>query len=816
MDLPTTRNDNATGSPVIENKKTGTSTNFIKKINLESVSFYVFLSTIFLVPIAFFPSPYAPLDLVKIVVLSVCILISTIVYVATCLKNKSIVIPRPDVAYASLFFLVGIIISSFLSTHVLKSFIGQGFEATTTSFIFLMCIAAFLTTRFVIKDATVIFKIYTAILSSFIVIVLFHMFRLIGGADFLSLGFLQGLTSTILGKWYDIAIFAGITGLLAYLSIKFLVLSKGIKKILVTLLLVSIATLVIVNFKLVWIALALIFLSLGIYEYSIKSSKTSGIKGVFSRVPIITLVLCIISILGAWNVNLIAAPLSKYLKIEHSEIILPWQLTLDITADTLKESPFFGAGPNRFGYQYLRYKPVDINQTPFWNSEFTSGFGVLPTLVTNLGIVGFVLLTIFSVFFVRGGIRMLKKASDPLAIFFATSSFFIASFLWLMNMIYIPSHALIFLTFVFTGICIAIPLRNQEGSVKKWEYKKIVPIATTIALILLVVWMGVYAKKITAVSYFQKGIRELNLTSSVSSAQKNFEKALAWDKSDVYYQALSEINILKINSLTQEIQTENAKNPEAPLDQKKIDQIMNLINQSVNYTKSAEKMDPLNHYNYIAEARISEIASSFKIPNAYESTKNAYANALKTNPYNPSTYLNLARLEVTQNKLTDARQYVGRALQMKQNYTEAVYLLSQIQVANGQLKDAITSVRIATEITPTEPTLFFQLGILEYNDKNYGGAVVSLEKALKLNGQYANAKYFLGLSYARVGRNAEAITQFEDLVKSNPDNVEVSFILNNLKEGKSPFSDVKPPIDNKPEKRKVLPVIEKTKGKDTK
>ena len=40
----------------------------------------------------------------------------------------------------------------------------------------------------------------------------------------------------------------------------------------------------------------------------------------------------------------------------------------------------------------------------------------------------------------------------------------------------------------------------------------------------------------------------------------------------------------------------------------------------------------------------------------------------------------------------------------------------------------------------------------------------------------------------------------------NPDNKEVEFILKNLKEGRAPFMNAEPPIDDKPEKRKTLPV----------
>jgi hypothetical protein len=68
----------------------------------------------------------------------------------------------------------------------------------------------------------------------------------------------------------------------------------------------------------------------------------------------------------------------------------------------------------------------------------------------------------------------------------------------------------------------------------------------------------------------------------------------------------------------------------------------------------------------------------------------------------------------------------------------------------------------------------------------------------------------LGLSYARLGRSIDAIQQFEKILETNSDNQEVQFILDNLRAGKSPFADVKPPVDNKPEQRKNLPVKEKT------
>ena len=156
-----------------------------------------------------------------------------------------------------------------------------------------------------------------------------------------------------------------------------------------------------------------------------------------------------------------------------------------------------------------------------------------------------------------------------------------------------------------------------------------------------------------------------------------------------------------------------------------------------------------------------------------------------------------------------AKDYIGQALRQKNNYTDAIFLLAQIQVQEGNIKDAINSVAAASYLAPNDSGIFFQLGLLRYNDKNYAGAVDAFKKATDLNPAYANAKYFLGISYQKTNRLKEAIKEFSDLKASNPDNKEVELILENLTAGREPFANATPPIDNKPEKRSALPVSEK-------
>jgi tetratricopeptide (TPR) repeat protein len=167
----------------------------------------------------------------------------------------------------------------------------------------------------------------------------------------------------------------------------------------------------------------------------------------------------------------------------------------------------------------------------------------------------------------------------------------------------------------------------------------------------------------------------------------------------------------------------------------------------------------------------------------------------------------LARLAVNRNDLKQAEVYAQQAIQIKNNYLDAYFLLSQIEVATNNINGAIKSVTAASVIDPTNPAIFFQLGLLKYNQGDFAGAIVALERATTMTPDYANAKFFLGLSYEATKEHEKAIKQFEDLIASNPDSKEVAEILANLKAGKSIFTNG---ADSKPEKGKELPLKEKT------
>ncbi len=782
----------------LNNPEQGGSELNITSTKFEKLSLIILLITIILSAIAFSTTSQSPLDGIKATIISIGVLLSGIFYTLALFNKKTIYLPNHPILYGASLVVISTIVSTFFSSNFSKSLFGQGFELTTTSFTLLMFLASFLVIQLVYKNKERLYYLYSSILVTFVLLMIFHIVRLFD-STLLSFGIFASPASSLIGKWSDLGVFSALVLLITFFTLNLTDL-KGIKRIYIwALFVLSFIFVVLVNSPIMWLLLALCFLGFGIYNY--RFQKKSGST---SKISVPTLVLLVVSIvLMVWGSSIVL-PLIKSMKIQSSEINLPWQLSLDIASDVIKNKTLFGAGPNRFVSEFLLNKPQILNQTIFWNVEFNNGSGYIPNFVITNGVFGLISWLLLLVFLFIAGIKNLRELNNESGRFTVISTFFLTGFLWIILFLYNPSHFILFTVFIITGLFVSVSASRMF--IKTFEIKKYTTVIASLLIIILFVWSFSQIKKTVALAYFNSGIRELSSSGiqKIDNIENKFKKAISWDDSDIFYQALSEVNILKINELTQKIQ--NSKTP----DQEQVKSIGELIEKSVNYSKKAIEIDPTNHYNHIALARISELASTLQIPNAYENAKLSYVNAINLNPYNPGLYLNLAKLEASKNNAVDAQRYIGNALQLKQDYIDAIFLLAQIQVSQGKIKDAITSVQVASQINPNDPLLFFQLGFLQYNDKNYTAAVEALSKAISLNDQYANARYFLGLSYARLGKNIDAVQQFEKILETNSDNQEVQFILNNLRTGKSPFADVKPPVDNKPEQRKTLPVKEKT------
>ncbi|MBU6427221.1 tetratricopeptide repeat protein [Patescibacteria group bacterium] len=779
---------------------------------LSKAAYYIFLATVILAPIVFIPSQYLALDLAKTVVIVMGVLASAVCYGIVILKEREITLPPKTIFWTSILIAISLVVSSLISIHVGKSLFGQGFEVGTAGFILALFVSALVAFETIRRDQGRTLAVYGILGIIFAVFFVLHALRLLIGPSFLSMSVLTAATSTLLGNWNDLGMFSIMILIISSSALFLLPLTKKMKWIYGIVALSAIASAFLINQSLAWVAAAATFALVSVAVWRANADNAAMVDASNKRSWIKNIVwlpvaLAVLSLILAWKGNVLAGPAIQGTNTQYVELNLPWQMTIDIVSGAVKNFPWFGVGPNHFAQAFMAYKPSGFNLTDAWSVEFGSGFGFIPTLFAAEGGIGIVLWILFFVFLGIASAKYYKRLpADPVKRFIAVSSCGAMTFLWIMAILYVPSHAILFLAFVMTGIHIAslvsngdvkaLKLAPAQGTVNR---KVILPGALVILIFVAVIWGMVYVKKTIALAYFASGVKDVNSGQDYQSADAAFKKALSFDLSDVYYQALAENDRMEASRI---IGTATSSTPEIA------NKLSTLINAGISAARQAIAYDPTNYYNYVSEARISSLAAQLKIPNAYDNAVAAYTNAIRANPLNPSLYLSLAQTQAAEGKLDDALATLGSALQVKNNYLDAVFFLSQVQAAKGDLPNAIISAQVAVQINPQNPLLYFQLGLLEYNAKAYDQAAQALAKAVELQPQYANAQYFLGLSYVRLNKIADAITQFEDLAKTNPDNQEISFILSNLRAGKSPFADAKPPVTSTPEKRASLPVKE--------
>jgi len=762
------------------------------KVAFEKYTYLIILAVLFLLPVVFAPTLSIPFQFTKTFVIFVGILIALILFLSMSLREGKVTIPTNFVLLSVWLLPLAYFLSSIFSTNPRISFFGQNFEVDTFSFMFIMAVFVSLVVLSIRKREQAL-TTYLALFASFIVVWVFQGLRLIFGPEFLSFDVFNLATGNILGKWNDLSIFFGLATVMTLVTLAGLQLSYQYRRILYAMLLISLFFLAVVNFMLVWIVVGVFALgffvhSLGITRFNWKSTPERVLEGdnVSDERPsenmkpasLVVLIVSMVFILGNSSYG---SFVSDFFNISQIEARPSWQTTINIGKEVYKENLVFGSGPNTFVKTWTLHKPREVNETVFWNADFVSGIGSIPTAFITVGLLGVVAWLLFFVLFIYSGIRSLviSPATNKFSYYISLSSFLSALYLWAMAIFYTPNMVLIALAFFFTGVFIA-SLQYHDGRFREHEFdfannQKIGFVAVLLlTLFLLASIVGLYAvaKEYVAMYQFQKGIISFNVNGDLDAAEQGALRALNISNRDRYHRLLADINIARLVAL----QSETGLSP----DELRI-RFQTFLANAIEYGVEATEVDPTNYQNWITLGRVYQSIVPLGIEGAYENAKTTYERAMSLYPKNPELELILARLELARNNIGLTREHIQKAIALKSNYSEAIFLLSQIEIREGNTDKAIESVESAAVLAPNNPVVFFQLGLLRYNERDNTEAIAAFERAVGLNQSYSNARYFLGLTYDRVGRTSDAISQFEVIEGLNPNNEEVKTILLNLR-----------------------------------
>jgi cytochrome c-type biogenesis protein CcmH/NrfG len=604
---------------------------------------------------------------------------------------------------------------------------------------------------------------------------------------------------SLVGSAADLAAFLGLGVISMLISLRFLELKGTTKRVFGVLVVLALFLLAITNSSLVWTLVALASLGLFVESIMRRSMKSSDLDlddtlsldeaPIEDRggnrpiaLPLITLAASLFFLLG----GTLGGALASALHVNVLNVRPSWESTFTVIQKVYSTAPVFGSGPNTFGVEWLKYRDASLNSTVFWNIDFSSGIGFIPTSFATTGIAGAIAWIVFLGLFLALGLRTLvrRTPSDAFVRYVSVLSFIGTVYLFVIAIFDLPNPFILASAFLLAGLFISTT-RFAEGS-GQWgiafsrspRLGFVIVFALTLLLLSSVAAAYSLVEHYIATNSLGAATTALN-AGDLDKADRQAQNATVFAPSAAVYQLQSVIAGARLNAITTSTtldRTTAQKEYQAAL------------SSGINAALTATNLEPSNYQNWLALGNLYAQAVPLKVTGAYESAKKAYSTAQTLSPTNPQIPYVIAQLDIANRDTKAAQEDLKAAITLKQDYTAAIFLLSQLLVQDSNVKDALAAALAAQYFTPNNPNILFQVGVLYAAQNDLPNAAAALSAAVSANPQFANARYLLSAIYAKQGDMQNALAEMQTIAAMSSDNAKaVSAELSALEAKKDPF-----------------------------
>ncbi len=604
---------------------------------------------------------------------------------------------------------------------------------------------------------------------------------------------------SIVGSFSDLASLLGLGIVIVLITLRFLELSQRTYRALLISGAVALFLLAVANASLVWILLALVSLGLFVESVMRRGSKSGDAdldeaivmdeaplesdEGNRSLVlPLAVLAISLFFLIGGQ----LGGALANALHVNILNIRPSWQSTLSVAQKAYSASPVFGSGPSTFGVEWLKYRDASLNSTIFWNIDFSSGIGFIPTSMVTTGVVGLLAWLAFLGLFIVLGLRMLilRSPQDPFVRYVAITSFVGSVYLFATALFDLPGTVVLVLMFVFAGLFVSTMRFSAGGAQWGVIFARSPRLGFVIVFSLTILLLSSVVAAYTLVGHYIAASQLSSASAAYSAgdldkADQSAQNAISFAPSAVAYQLQAGIANARLGIIAASTTMDKASAQKA---------YQAALSSGINAALTATNVDPSDYQGWLSLGNLYAQAVPLGVSGAYDSAKTAYKKAQALNPTNPQIPYILAQLDIANKDNKAAEADLKEAISLKQDYTAAIFLLSQLEVQDGNVKDALASALAAAYFQPNDPNILFQVGILYAAQADYQNAAAALSASVAANPQFANARYFLSAVYAKQGDMTNAVAQMQAISDMSAENAKaVATQLEALKAGRNPF-----------------------------
>lgn len=780
-----------------------------RRVSFDVLALWTLTITAAIAALVFVPSANIPFIYSKVSVLAIGGLGALALYILARLTRGNIVVP--PMALIGAFWLVPaayLLSTLFSGNGIVSGIFGTALESDTLGFMAILASFATLAALTFRRSSQykVFFKVGLATLA--ITLAAQLIFLVIGNvSDTLS------PTANLIGSFADLGMFLGLGMALILLAFRFLDMPTKLVRALWVLEAASLFVLALVNSRVVWVLVGLVALGLFIEAImrrqgavpdedfdgvdtsdSNESLPSQGMQNIAS--PLAVLAISIFFLIGG---STIGASLANGLGASYLDVRPSWKATFDVGSHSYASSPLFGSGPGTFAGEWLKYKDRALNETVFWNVDFASGIGFIPTSFITTGIAGALAwLALIGMFLYVGFRYLLFRAPDePFARYVSVASFVGAIYVLLLAVFTVPGPIVLLLGFFLAGL-FASSLR-YGGNRREWgvifsrnpRVGFVIVFALTLMLLAAVIAAYVVVERYLADVSYQKGAAAL-AAGDLEGAGASAGRSVVFAESDRAYQLTAAVGIAQMNRIAGDTTLSPSEAQQ---------RFQGALSGSIDAALRATQLNPENYQNWIALGNVYQTVVPLRIEGAYENAKAAYERAIALNPTSPTLPFVMAQLEIARGNGAAAEEQLTKAISLKRDFTQAIFLLSQLKVQLGKSREALEAAEAAAYFAPNDPVVLFQVGILRSGTGDVDGAIQALSRAVELNPQYANARFFLAVSLAAKGQYQEARAQLQEVATLSPENASaVQGYITALAAGRNPFPQgalsIPPPVSD--------------------
>ncbi len=773
-------------------------TNSVRRFSFDTAAVWILAIVAFLSTVALIPNSTVSIFGTKVAILATGALVALIAYIIARLVRGNIVFP-PLLLLGAIWLLpVAYGISTLFSgANQMQAIFGIELESDTFGFMLMLAVLATLA-ALALRQASHYALFFKTLAATYAVVILAQIGFIIAAKA----GAPVSAVTNLVGSFSDLGFVAGLGIALSLLAMRFLTLTSRVKMALWAALVAGLVVLVLANSMLAWILVGLV--SLGLFIEAIMRRRAAGndadLDGVSTLsadedadyagadarslgAPLVTLLVSLFFLIGGSTIgNAFAASLG----VNVIDVRPSWQSTFDVGSHTYASSPLFGSGPGTFGEQWLKYRDRALNDTVFWNVDFASGIGAIPTSFVTTGIVGVLAWLVFLGFFLYTGVRALlfRLPADPFMRFVALASFTGAAYVLVAAFFAAPGPVVLALGFLMAGLFVSSLRYGKERSDWGIVFSKnprvgfAIVFLMTLLLLASVATIYVVLGRYMSSSAYGEATQALG-AGNVDGADAAVGRSIAFAPSERAYQLQAAIGIERMRRIASDT-TLSATAAQQ--------QFQAALSGAVNAGLAATQLGPNDYQNWVVLGSVYQSVASLGIQGSYESAKGAYERAAALNPASPVLPYVISQLEIGKNDGAAAEAALLASVNLKRDYIPAILLLSQLEIQMGKASEALQAAEAAAYFAPNEPAVLFQVGLLRSGTGDIAGAVAALARAVELNPQYANARFFLGAMYSVQGKYAEALAEMRAVAAFSPENATaVAADIATLEAGKNPF-----------------------------